>query len=127
MNLKYEVEFKSDIDTGQKIINELLHKFEGYLNSDDIFDLRLILNELISNSIIHGNGLDSGKHVHLKLTMKDDVLDLIVTDEGKGIKIKKQKVPNRKSISGRGLLLVKGLTDTFDIMDSSVRVTRRFQ
>lgn len=126
MNLKYEVEFKSDIDTGQKIINELLHKFEGYLNSDDIFDLRLILNELISNSIIHGNELDSGKHVRLKLTMKDDVLDLIVTDEGKGIRVKKQKIPNSRSISGRGLLLVKGLTDTFDIMKSSVRVTRRF-
>ena len=81
MNLKFEVEFKSDIDTSQKIINEVLQKLDGCLGGDDIFDLRLVLNELVSNSIIHGNKRDSKKHVRLKLLLMDNVLDLTVSDE----------------------------------------------
>lgn len=125
MNLKYEVEFKSDIDTSQKIINEILQKFDGYLSSDDIFDLRLILNELISNSIIHGNKSDPGKHVRLKLSVMENMLDLAVSDEGEGIRIRNRRIPDTKSIRGRGLVLVKGLTDTFEVIGNSVRVTRR--
>ncbi|MDP3387384.1 MAG: ATP-binding protein [Eubacteriales bacterium] len=127
MNLKYEVEFKSDIGTSQKIINEVLQKLDGYLDGDDIFDLRLILNELVSNSIIHGNKRDPRKRVRLRLMMMENVLDLTVSDEGEGVRLKDQKIPDSKSINGRGLLLVKGLTDTFEIIGNSVRVTRKIQ
>lgn len=127
MNLKFEVEFKSDIGTSQKIINEVLQKLDGCLGGDDIFDLRLILNELVSNSIIHGNKRDSRKHVRLKLLMMDNVLDLTVSDEGEGVRLKDQKIPDSKNINGRGLVLVKGLTDTFEIIGNSVRVTRKIQ
>lgn len=125
MNLKYEAEFNSDIGTSQKIINEILQKFNGYLSSDDVFDLRLILNELVSNSIIHGNRNNSKKHVRLKLEMMGNVIDLTVSDEGEGFKLKGQEIPDSKNINGRGLVLVKGLTDTFEIIGNSVRVTRR--
>ncbi|HBH13371.1 MAG: Uncharacterized protein XD91_1390 [Clostridiales bacterium 38_11] len=125
MNLNYEVEFKSDIDTSQKIINEILDKFDGYLGSDDKFDLRLILNELVSNSIIHGNKSDPQKKIRLKLVMMGNLIDLAVSDEGEGIKTKKRKIPDTKNINGRGLVLVQGLTDTFEIIGNSVRVTRR--
>jgi serine/threonine-protein kinase RsbW len=125
MKLKFEVEFKSDIGTSQKIINDILQKLDDYLSTDDIFDLRLILNELVSNSIIHGNKRDSRKHIRLKLIMMENVIDLTVSDEGEGIRIKGQKIPDSKNINGRGLLLVKGLTDTFEITGNSVRVTRK--
>jgi anti-sigma regulatory factor (Ser/Thr protein kinase) len=59
--------------------------------------------------------------------MMDNVLDLTVSDEGEGVSLKNQKIPDSKNINGRGLVLVKGLTDTFEIIGNSVRVTRKIQ
>jgi anti-sigma regulatory factor (Ser/Thr protein kinase) len=47
-------------------------------------DLRLILSELLYNAVIHGNGLDAGKRVHVRITVSGPMVRASITDEGAG-------------------------------------------
>jgi serine/threonine-protein kinase RsbW len=51
---------------------------------EDVFAVRLALEEAIVNAIRHGNGGDNTKQVHLRYCVTDDCLLAEVQDEGKG-------------------------------------------
>jgi serine/threonine-protein kinase RsbW len=55
------------------------------LTEDMMFDVRVILHELILNAVIHGNERNSDKKVHIKVGLRDgDQIYIIIEDEGDG-------------------------------------------
>ena len=73
------------------------------------------VTECISNAIIHGNESNKNKLVHLELLIEDELLKFIIEDEGQGFDFTEQQDPtspeNIEKIGGRGIFLIKHLTD----------------
>ena len=108
-----------------KEVIQYLQKSYGNINEDIIFELRVILNELILNAVIHGNKADVGKNVKITsgLTKKKCAF-VIVADDGEGYNydylLKKCKEPesmlcfNHLTENGRGILIVKSLCEQIE-------------
>ena len=59
---RYEGSACSDLDDIKTFIQGVLNKLKNILEDEDLmFDLRLILNELVINSVIHGNRCNKRK------------------------------------------------------------------
>jgi serine/threonine-protein kinase RsbW len=94
---------------------------EYLVSEDTLFEIRVILNELIVNAICHGNncGDDKGAYVTIKI-FNDSYLYVCVKDEGCGFnhKVDLQKLGdyveeknNSFNEHGRGLIIVEQLSD----------------
>ena len=132
--MKYvcEKRFKSDLKTARHIIDEILYNIDSKIDEDIYFDVRLILNELVSNCVLHGNKKDEAKQVNLFFSFDERKIKIVVSDEGKGIKFWKKCNPNPFTIinplpfssKGLGLIIVKGLSDKFYINGNTVTVQK---
>ncbi len=78
---------------------------------DEVFAIRLSLDEAVSNAIHHGNQNDPSKQVIIEYTIDDQAVRISITDEGSGFKPKNLPDPTRKenltTPSGRGVMLIK--------------------
>ena len=123
---------------------DTLYKFKGFVNSDlsliknfldsamkdlnpfirdqeKLFDIKVILNELVVNGAMHGNKEDLDKKVCLKLILDSDSLKIIVKDEGRGVDFDTALYDcTQKRCNGRGLLIVEALTDQLILNDNEV-------
>lgn len=123
---------------------DTLYKFKGFVNSDlsliknfldsamkdlnpyirdqeKLFDIKVILNELVVNGAMHGNEEDLNKKVCLKLILDRDSLKIIVKDEGRGVDFDTTLYDcTQKKCNGRGLLIVEALTDQLILNDNEV-------
>jgi serine/threonine-protein kinase RsbW len=124
--MKYvcEKQFKSDLKTAQHVINEILSNIDSKIDEDIYFDVRLILNELVSNCVLHGNKKDEAKQINLFFSFNGKKIKIVVSDEGKGIKLLKKCNPNHFEENGRGLIIVKGLSDKLHINGNTVTVQK---
>ena len=90
------------------------------LNTDQSFDVRVILSELLQNAIRHGCTIQQQK-VYMNVRICDrDMLSITVQDNGNGFDVlkvledeQKRQVCSRFELaeSGRGLQIVKSLCD----------------
>lgn len=123
-----ELEFKysgivcSDLEMIKNFVEDVLKKLEKLIDDNDImFDIKLILNELIINGVLHGNNCISTKCVKLDLEIKGNKITIQVQDEGQGIDYDlKSYNPNDLKCCGRGLVIVNGLSDEFYIEKNKV-------
>lgn len=123
---------------------DTLYRFKGFVNSDlsliknfldsaimdlnpfiqdqeKLFDIKVILNELVINGAMHGNKEDLDKKVCLKLILDSDSLKIIVKDEGRGVDFDTALYDcTQKNCSGRGLLIVEALTDQLILNENEV-------
>ena len=113
MNYIYKGSVCSDLDTIKSFIDKTVGILNGIiLDRDLMFDIRVILNELIMNGALHGNECMTSKSVSLTLRMNEDKLMIEVEDEGRGINYNlKEYNPSDLKSWGRGLVLVNGLSD----------------
>ncbi len=116
----------SDIDLIKNFIDDVLLKIRSFVKSTDtMFDIRLILNELIINGVLHGNNCTISKHVKLSLEVKGDKLTIQVEDEGQGIDYDLGSYdPTILDCNGRGLVIVYGLSDEFYIQENKVTAVK---
>ncbi|NLL82434.1 MAG: ATP-binding protein [Tissierellia bacterium] len=112
----------SDLRTIKKFIEKIVKNLEVYIDDGDVmFDIKLILNELIVNGALHGNHCIMSKGVSLTLEMLDDKLRIEVEDEGNGINYDICSYnPKDLKTCGRGLVLVSGLSDEFHVENNKV-------
>lgn len=104
----------SELDAIKKFVNNTLDSLENILNDKDLmFDIRLILSELIVNGALHGNECLESKDVNLCLKLLGNKIIIEVMDEGEGIGDFDLGRYNPKDLKswGRGLVLVNGLSD----------------
>lgn len=116
-----EKNIKSDISQINSIVSDLIYSIEKKISDDHIFNLKLILSELIINSIKHGNNNDKEKNIIVSLVITDDWIEVSVCDEGNGFMYAKNLNPSNYSESGRGLLLVEGLSDQFIVCNNTIK------
>lgn len=86
---------------------------------DVIFEIKVILNELIVNAVQHGNNCNDSKHTYVTFKIIDNYLYVSVMDEGSGFNHTKTALINKDldcvnnlyCDHGRGLVIVRQLCD----------------
>lgn len=126
MSFKTKVKINSNLIEIKKQVEKLLEQITGFIIKEDLLmEVKLILNELIINSAIHGNKLNEEKKVTLDLEIDNNHMKLLVRDEGEGfIYDKKRYDPLELKESGRGLVIVDGLSDEFFVDNNTVSVVK---
>ena len=117
MNYIYKSAVCSDLENIKFFIDRTIKTLNCVISNKDIlFDIKVILNELIVNGALHGNECMKDKCVNLTITLNDNKLIIEVEDEGKGISYDFDEYnPFDFKSWGRGLILVKGLSDEFRV------------
>ncbi|AFS77641.1 putative anti-sigma F factor [Gottschalkia acidurici 9a] len=128
MKFKTSVILRSNLSEIKNTIEGILHSMGEFLKQEDlIFDIRLILNELVINSAIHGNNLDESKKIELKIEINDSSIKVEVVDEGEGFTYDKNAYnPLDLNPNGRGLVIVDGLSDELLIESNRVEVVKYY-
>ncbi|HAE91626.1 MAG TPA: ATP-binding protein [Tissierella sp.] len=122
LDFKYSGIVCSDLDMIKNFVEDVLKKLNNIIENNDImFDIRLILNELVINGVLHGNDCITSKCVKLSLEVKENTLTIQVEDEGAGIDYNLESYdPSDLKCCGRGLVIVNGLSDEFYIQKNKV-------
>lgn len=104
-------------------IRSILNNIQNHvvLNSDQYFDVRIILSELLQNAIKHGNESESNKKIYMRVYLNGkNVLKITVRDQGGGFNAYKtlhdekcRQICDVQDLMecGRGLQIVKSLCD----------------
>ena len=80
-------------------------------SQEDIFAIHLAAEEALVNAAMHGNRFDPAKQVHVECQVSNDLVRLVVTDEGEGFD--SANVPDctlaerLESPNGRGVMLMR--------------------
>jgi len=119
----YSSNIPSELSNVRFVVEELISCLQhncGELCEEVLFDLKVILNEVLVNAIMHGNREDESKKVKIDagITEKGDVF-LIIEDEGSGYDYEEICEKHKSTVTnvddmvenGRGIMIVKGLCD----------------
>lgn len=91
------------------------------LTEEDIFHIRLSLEEALINAVKHGNKLEPDLTVQVSAERKGDSLVIRVVDQGGGFDFNKINDPtlpeNLAKLNGRGVYLIKKLMDKVEFLD----------
>ncbi len=86
----------------------------------------LCTSEAVINSIDHGNNNDRHKKVSIEIGCFIPEIDIIISDEGDGFDYSKVEDPtlqkNRKKERGRGIHIIKSLTDELEFKNEGKRI-----
>lgn len=116
-----------------KDVVQCLQSVYGFIEECTLFELKVILNELILNAIKHGNKEDDSKFVKILvgLTKKDNAI-LLIEDCGKGFNYRCLMEMDQNDCifddicemkeTGRGILIVKNLSDRMKFNGKGNRV-----
>jgi anti-sigma regulatory factor (Ser/Thr protein kinase) len=109
--------------------DEILDNLAGDICDEAVlFNTKLVLDELMSNAIKHGNKNQVHKKVHLNVEVHNQTLVIQVKDEGSGLSdvgLPHEPFANMDEF-GRGLVLVNALADELSIHNNRVRAVLRF-
>ncbi len=95
---------------------------EKYHLDDDMYgNIMIAVTEAVNNAIKHGNAGDKSKNVFLSLNLKDSLLKFVIKDEGRGFDFQNLPDPtepeNLQKIGGRGIFLMKHLSDQVEFKE----------
>jgi serine/threonine-protein kinase RsbW len=122
-----EHKLKSDLKVIPEIALSIFKKLQSLaIKEDDLFDIRLALEEALINAARHGNKLDKNKEIYLKVKVLPQSIELEIKDQGNGFDYKKLPLPtdeqNLEKTSGRGVFLIKELMDEVEFLDGGSRI-----
>ena len=100
---------------------------EKFKLDDDIYgNIMVAVTESVNNAIRHGNHNDKKKNVYLSLSLNDNLIKFIIKDEGLGFDFRNLPDPtspeNIDKPSGRGIFLMKHLSDEVNFKENGSRV-----
>lgn len=119
-----------NISIAENLIDEVCKKYN--VDEDNYGNILIAVTEAVNNAINHGNQQDASKQVHLEVSyLADRSLKFTVSDEGDGFNYDQLPDPtdpeNIEKISGRGVFLMKSLSDSIDFSDEGRCVEMRFR
>lgn len=137
----YSCKIPANISYMSYVVNDILFYMQnnhGLADENILFDLKVILNELILNAIKHGSEEDNKNLVKIVAGIaKDNYIYLVVEDNGEGYNYNcllenNQRLPCYTDLTdlkenGRGILIVKNLCDklSFNKKGNKVLVVKR--
>lgn len=117
-----------NIQVIESFIDNAKDTFE--INDDLYGNIMISVTECISNAIVHGNQSMSNKLVHLELQMESGLLRCSIEDEGAGFDFNQLPDPtdpeNIEKIGGRGIFLMKHLSDEVKFEDGGKKTILSF-
>lgn len=104
---------------------------EKFNFNDDIYgNIMIAVTESVNNAIVHGNASDKRKNVSLSLQLNDNSLTFTIEDQGHGFDYNNLDDPtapeNLEKIGGRGIFLMKNLSDEVSFHDEGKKVQLSF-
>jgi len=104
---------------------------EKYQLNDDIYgNIMIAVTEAVNNAIRHGNKGNSSKNVLISLSLEDGLIKFKIQDEGEGFNFHQLPDPtspeNISKPGGRGIFLMKHLSDEVDFTESGKVVELSF-
>lgn len=95
---------------------------ERFQLDDDLYgNIMIAVTEAVNNAIKHGNSGDVKKNVYLSLSLNASLLKFTIKDEGIGFNYENLPDPtspeNIKKPGGRGIFLMKHLSDEVEFKD----------
>ena len=129
---KLEISITSEIGSIVKVENFIDYFIDLYQIEQSVFGkISLCVIEAVNNAILYGNKLDASKCVSLSVYEADRKLYVTVEDEGEGFDysiIPDPTVPmNVDKIAGRGLFLMKTLSDELIFENNGSKVILVFK
>ncbi len=108
-------------------ILEIIKKIKSLgISEEELFNVRLSLEEALVNAVKHGNKMDAGLVVEVYLKVNSDKLIIEVKDQGEGFDFKNLDDPtkeeNIKKTRGRGIFLIKNLMDEVRFKEGGSRI-----
>lgn len=100
--------------------------------NQEVYDNILIsLTEAVNNAIIHGNEKDEKKYVRVNCEERSEEVVISISDEGRGFNPHQVPDPtlpqNRDCCGGRGVFIMKQLSDKINFLDSGRTVQMHFK
>jgi len=129
-----EVSIPSEHAEARRVQDAIEQQLQNCRASDqEIFSVRLALEEALVNAIKHGNQMDRGKSVHISYRFLPDRFEIRITDEGTGFD--PSDVPDPTAVEnlerpcGRGLMLMRHyMTDVaYNERGNSVTMSKVFR
>ena len=129
-----DVTIPSDPSAARRIQEELAtHVTALKVSEQEVFSVRLALEEALVNAIKHGNQMDRSKKVRVSYRSLPDRLEIHITDDGTGFD--PEDVPDPTAVEnlerpcGRGLMLMRHyMTEvSYNTRGNSVRMTKVFK
>lgn len=122
--------FRSDLKELNRI-EQLVDIISDEFNIGETYfsNIATALTELFRNSVIHGNKFDSTRSVTIKYQMKNSIVSISISDEGKGFdysSIDLSNFDNNENNSCIGLYIVKSVSDNLEFSDNGSTVTIEF-
>nr|HPN73547.1 ATP-binding protein [Candidatus Omnitrophota bacterium] len=114
------VRIKTAIANDSHLLKELSREITDELRSsgaseEQVFDIRVAIEEALRNAMIHGNKLDPAKKVSVEADLSEGRVRICVEDEGDGFDPGKIPDPtaeeNILKTSGRGVYMMNHLMD----------------
>jgi anti-sigma regulatory factor (Ser/Thr protein kinase) len=99
------------------VVRRCLEGIASFLVSEQFDNLRLLVNELVTNSIRHTGALLGDGWIRLRVMALSDLVRVEVCDSGPGFVPHPASAP-LESPSGRGLYLVDQLADRWGVTGS---------
>lgn len=127
-----QLKIESDIENLRVIesrVDEIMNKIG--IGKDKYGHILVATMEAVNNAIVHGNNMDVRKNVNVCLEY--DNLDFIVKVKDQGIGFNHESVPdptspdNIENIHGRGVFLMKRLSDDIGFNDTGNEVIMKFK
>lgn len=100
------------------------------MGHDDVFNLKLSLEEALVNAVRHGNKLNPELRVEVKAEVENNCVIISVKDQGRGFDFLNLQDPthntNITKTSGRGVFLIQKLMDKVEFLNggSCVKMTK---
>jgi len=114
----FEINLNSEANIIKKI-EPFFYKIKDNLKvKDDIFyNMLVAITEGLNNAIMHGNKSQSEKKIYFKATLENDIITVLIKDEGKGFNPELVADPrepeNLMKSHGRGVFLIKHLASSY--------------
>jgi anti-sigma regulatory factor (Ser/Thr protein kinase) len=90
-----------------------LDALEGVVSTQTLEDLRLLVSELVTNSVRHA-GFDAASSIELVVSIAEEVVRVEVRDPGSGFEFE-PRPSSRTEASGWGLYLVGRIADRWGV------------
>jgi len=106
-----EARIPSQMGAGAVLLSELFSRLtQEQWSEQDVFGIRLAVEEALVNAVKHGNRFDPDKEVHIVARLSADRLHIEITDQGSGFDATAVPDPtapeNLLRTGGRGLMLM---------------------